>query len=121
MLFRSYVPMGADVTGMKEMLDVMKKYSGTKYIKNGHYAMGWIFAKAVHAGLENAGRNLTIDSFVKGMEAIKNLDMKGLSGNMTFGPNRHIGSLANILVRFDVNKVKFTPITGWVEPKSPQF
>jgi branched-chain amino acid transport system substrate-binding protein len=117
----NYVPMGADVPGMKEMLDVMKKYSGTKYEKNGHYAMGWIFSKATHAGLENAGRNLTVDSFVSGMEAIKNLDMKGLSGNMTFGPDRHIGSLANKLVRFDSKKVKFTPITDWVEPKSPQF
>jgi hypothetical protein len=83
--------------------------------------MGWIFSKATHAGLENAGRNLTVDSFVSGMEAIKNLDMKGLSGNMTFGPDRHIGSLANKLVRFDSKKVKFTPITDWVEPKSPQF
>ena len=43
-------------------------------------------------GLQNAGRNLTVDSFVAGMEQIKGLQDIFGSPPMTFGPNQRLGS-----------------------------
>jgi branched-chain amino acid transport system substrate-binding protein len=52
------------------------------------YTGGWLVIQA----LKNAGRNLTIDSFVSGMESIKDYhDIFG-SPPMTFGPTKHQGS-----------------------------
>ena len=42
-------------------------------------------------GLKKAGKNLTKDSYVEAMESIKNFTTMGLTGPMTFGPNRRHG------------------------------
>ena len=52
------------------------------------YTGGWLVIQA----LKNAGPNLTVDSFVSGMESIKDYhDIFG-SPPMTFGPTKHQGS-----------------------------
>lgn len=42
-------------------------------------------------GLRKAGRALTRDSFITGMEQIKDFTTLGLTGPITFGPGRHHG------------------------------
>jgi len=42
-------------------------------------------------GLKRAGRNLTKESYVEAMESIKNFTAMGLTGPITFGPNRRHG------------------------------
>ena len=53
---------------------------------------GYVGADLTVQGLKNAGKDLTLDSFIKGMEAIK--DSKDLFGGppATFGPNIHGGT-----------------------------
>ncbi len=54
--------------------------------------LGYTGAGLVLQALKNAGPNLTVDSFVAGMESIKDYhDIFG-SPPMTFGPNKHQGS-----------------------------
>jgi len=71
----------------------LKNYQA-KYGREPNFAaqIGYSAALALVEGLEKAGRNLTLDSFIAGMEAIKNYhDIFG-SPAMSYGPNIRQGS-----------------------------
>ena len=72
----------------------MNKYSGNKYIDNDHYIVAWLYCLAFAKGLQEAGRDLNVDSFIQGMERIADYDMGGLTGNITYSSRRHVGSVA---------------------------
>ena len=58
--------------------------------------MGYTSAQIAIEALQRAGRDLTVDSLVKGMESIQGFhDLFG--GTYTFGPNNHHGSTAAFL------------------------
>ena len=54
--------------------------------------IGYSAAQVLIQGLQNAGRNLTLDSFIAGMESIKNFDDIFGSPSMSYGPNIRQGS-----------------------------
>lgn len=51
---------------------------------------GFIMAKALVEGLRRAGRNLTRDSLISGLESMKDVNLGGF--NISFGPQDHEGS-----------------------------
>ncbi len=51
---------------------------------------GFVAAKVLVEGLKRAGRNLTRESFIKGLESIKSQDLGGLM--VSYGPADHTGS-----------------------------
>jgi ABC-type branched-subunit amino acid transport system substrate-binding protein len=51
---------------------------------------GYLSAKVMVEGLRRAGRNLTRDSFVRGLESMQRVDMGGLS--VTYSDKDHTGS-----------------------------
>ncbi len=65
-------------------------------------------AELVILALQNAGRNLTTDSFVAGMEKIKNYQDIFGSPKMSFGPKRHQGSNESFLAQ--VRGGKWVPV-----------
>jgi len=63
---------------------------------NFHGEVGYTAAQLVLTGLQNAGKELTVDSFIKGMEAIH--DYKDIFGaELSFGPDQHHGSTRSFL------------------------
>ena len=57
---------------------------------------GYTAAHMVLLGLQNAGRDLTVDSFIKGLESIH--DYTDIFGTTySFGPNQHHGETASFL------------------------
>jgi hypothetical protein len=42
-------------------------------------------------GLKNAGKDLTVDKFIAGMEKIKDWKPQGIGAPVTYGPDRHHG------------------------------
>ena len=54
--------------------------------------IGYTAANTLIQGLQNAGRTLTVDSLVAGMEQIKGLQDIFGSPPMTFGPDQRLGS-----------------------------
>jgi hypothetical protein len=46
-------------------------------------------------GLKNAGRNLTTESMIKGMEMIKDWKPEGIGAPVTYSPDRHHGNNAS--------------------------
>jgi branched-chain amino acid transport system substrate-binding protein len=65
-----------------------------KYGREPNFAaqIGYSAAQVLIQGLQNAGRNLTLDSFIAGMESIKNFDDIFGSPSMSYGPNIRQGS-----------------------------
>jgi branched-chain amino acid transport system substrate-binding protein len=63
---------------------------------NFHGEVGYTAAQLVLIGLKNAGKDLTVDSFIKGMEAIH--DYQDIFGSeLSFGPDQHHGSTRSFL------------------------
>ena len=75
---------------------------------------GYVGADLTVQGLKNAGKDLTLDSFIKGMEAIK--DSKDLFGGppATFGPNIRQGANGSFVAEVKNGKwVRLTPALGF--------
>lgn len=63
---------------------------------NFHGEVGYTAAQLVLVGLQRAGRDLTTDSFIKGVEGIH--DYKDIFGTeLSFGPEQHHGSTRSFL------------------------
>jgi branched-chain amino acid transport system substrate-binding protein len=74
-----------------------KKYK-TRYGRdpNFHGEVGYTAAKLVLLGIKNAGKDLTVDSFIKGMESIH--DYTDIFGSkLSFGPDQHHASTQSFL------------------------
>jgi ABC-type branched-subunit amino acid transport system substrate-binding protein len=70
-------------------------------------------------GLENAGRELTPDSFVKGMEMIKDWKPEGIGAPVTYGPDRRHGVNASRMGQ--AQKGKHVPIVPDYTIFKPRF
>jgi len=71
----------------KEFRDIVKAAG----VNPSYAAMeGYVSAKVLVEGLRRAGRNLTRDSFIRGMESINKTDIGGIM--ISYSPTDHIGS-----------------------------
>ena len=72
--------------------------------------VGYTGAQVVIQALQNAGRNLTVDSFLAGLEKVKGYkDMFGTPA-ITFAPDKHSGSTESFLAQVKGGKwVKALP------------
>jgi ABC-type branched-subunit amino acid transport system substrate-binding protein len=65
-------------------------------------------------GLRKAGRNLTRESYVEAMEAMKGFTTMGLTGPITFGPNRRHGlNSVRLLQAGKAADVSYTEVMGF--------
>ena len=58
---------------------------------------GILFVEPMVEGLKRAGRNLTVDTFVKAMEGIK--DFQGIGPKIDYGPNQRQGARSMFLAK----------------------
>lgn len=83
----------------KAVLDILTKYEPKLVGKENTALAGAGGIILALEGLQKAGRNLTRESYVEGMESIKNFTTMGLTAPITFGPNRRHGLNAVRLLR----------------------
>jgi branched-chain amino acid transport system substrate-binding protein len=89
--------------------DFAKRYQA-KYGRapNFHGEVGYTAATVVLMALDHAGRDLTTDGFIKGMESVH--DYKDIFGNMlSFGPDQHHASTSSFLTV--VKNGRWVPVT----------
>lgn len=105
-----YVPFDA-ATASPELKDWMKRYQD-RFGKAPDVAsaIGWDMMDLLVAGLEKAGKNLTVDSFIAASEQIKNHANIFGAPPMSFGPDRRLGTRAFVLTQ--IKDGKFTRVTG---------
>jgi len=73
-------------------------------------AIGYDMIELVILGLERAGRNLNVESFIAASETIKNWQNLFGSPPMSFGPDRRLGTQAFVLTQ--IAGGKFKRVTG---------
>ncbi|MDY7030280.1 MAG: ABC transporter substrate-binding protein [Thermodesulfobacteriota bacterium] len=103
--------------GMEEMRNATLKYHpGTeKPYRPKAYTQGWGDATILAEGIKRAGRNLSGERLVDSLETIKNFDMRGLCGPVTFGPDNHKGSRYVKVYKADVDGGLLKPVSDWID------
>jgi branched-chain amino acid transport system substrate-binding protein len=95
-----------------KVIEILKKYepkiAGKEYLA----LFGAVSMMYVAEGLKNAGRNLTPEGMIKGMEMIKNWKPEGVGAPVTFGPDRRHGVNGSRLTHAE--KGNHVPISDYV-------
>src|SRR4030042_2701774 len=111
-------PAGAGQVGvpgekvMDRVADILIKYDPSLKGKEYLAVFGAVSMMTLAEGLKNAGKNLTQDSLIKGMEMIKNWKPEGIGAGMTFSPTRHHGVNGSRLLHAE--KGTHVPISEYV-------
>ncbi|HOI73258.1 MAG TPA: ABC transporter substrate-binding protein [Syntrophales bacterium] len=126
MLVTPYAPGWMDLPGIRRIKKINAKYGDPKKTLGNPaypdylYLAAWGYIESFGEGLRKAGRDLTPDSFVRGLESIQNHDMGGLCPNITFGPKRHVSSFSSLILKADGKKKRFVIVDPIREPKTPR-
>ena len=91
----------------------VQKFAADYKAKFGHAPnfaaqIGYTAAQVMMAGLEKGGKDLTVDSFITGLESVKNYQDIFGSPKMTFAADKHQGSNESFLTQ--VQKAKWVPL-----------
>jgi branched-chain amino acid transport system substrate-binding protein len=112
-----------DLPGIQMVWDITEKYGNVKEtILNPRYPGPIYMSFYKHCivtaeGLKRAGRNLTPESMIKGLESIKDFDMGGASPNLTFGPKRHVATFSAVIMKGNAAKKRFDIVGDFKVPK----
>lgn len=85
---------GSDA-GADKVVAILKKYN--KDVEGKEFVSLFGAMSMIHLvqGLRNAGKDLTVEGLIKGMEQIKNWVPEGTGSAVTYGPNQHHGNNAS--------------------------
>lgn len=105
--------------------DILQKYGVLEQISTSPFPAPmflatWSYFGAMVEGLRLAGPNLTPESFLRGMEKVKDLDIGGVSPKMTFTPERHVGYFSSLIVKAFADDKRFEIISPIKNPVTPQ-
>ncbi|MGD2187983.1 MAG: ABC transporter substrate-binding protein [Desulfobacterales bacterium] len=105
--------------------DILKKYGVLEKVATSPFPAplffgSWTYFAAMVEGLKLAGPNLTPESFIKGLEKVKNLDVGGVCPKITFSPKRHVGYFSSLVVKADAKNKRYHIISAVKDPKTPQ-
>lgn len=107
-----------DVPGMKELIAASKKYLGDKWMPaeikiHPYYVYGWANAMIFAEGLKRAGKNLTREGLVTALESLKDFDLQGIMGPVSYSAKSHGSPGYARMTKGDVEKMRFIPLTEW--------
>jgi len=101
-----------DVPGMNELKEINKRYAPEVKEIDPYYVWAWYNTVILVEGLKRAGRDLTREGFVDALESLKDFDT-GLTGPVTFGPNRRKGIDSGKIYKTDIKNKRYIAITSW--------
>lgn len=117
-------PVDSDLPGVVEYRTLIKKYFPDEPVSE-EALYGYIGGKTFVAGLQAAGRELTRESLIRGLQSLKDYD-NGITDKITFGPEDHQGVTASRMVMIvedekpdaSGNKhYKFHDVSDWIRPE----
>lgn len=114
-------PYGADVPGMKKIVEVHEKWHPGEKGTN-VYVEGWVNILCVTEALKNADKagELTPAGIRKAFEQFRNFDTGGLAPPLTFTATDHRASMAAKI--YQIQNAKMVDVSGWVElPRDMEY
>jgi branched-chain amino acid transport system substrate-binding protein len=86
-----YTPSSIKAEATDEMLARAKEFGFEKSAASTDYVNGYVVGQVLIEALKAAGENPNRESFKKGLESLTDLSTGGLSENVTFGADDHVG------------------------------
>lgn len=105
-----------DCPGGKEMREIAQKYGSSPRLPL-LYIQGYTTTKILVEGLKRAGRELTVEKFVDALETLRDFDCGGMLSPMTYTSTIHKPSEYSKVVKADIERLVFIPVTNWVKPR----
>ena len=84
---------------------------------NRYSLYGYVMGSLVVEGLKRAGRDLTRDSFLDGMESIKEWDSGGIMPPVSFSATDHHAQTAGFIC--ELKDGRFEALSDWIDPGPP--
>lgn len=106
-------PNESEAAGIAEYRRLMSWYF-PEHPLNRYSLYGYVFGRLVIEGLERAGRDLTEERFLDGMESIKAWDSGGILPPVSFSPDNHHAQKAGFIC--ELENGRFKALSGWIEP-----
>ena len=106
-------PNESNAPGIVEYRKLMARYFPGHDL-NRYSLYGYVFGKLVVEGLERAGEDLTRDSFLDGMESIRDWDSEGILPPVTFSASDHHAQDAGFIC--ELKDGRFKALSDWVAP-----
>lgn len=103
----------ADSEGAKLYRELFDKSGTDPKLKGMYNFYGFLTAIVLVEGLERAGKRLTRDRLIKGLESIKDWDARGTLPTFSYGPNDRAAGEAVFLVQ--IQEGKQVRISDWME------
>jgi branched-chain amino acid transport system substrate-binding protein len=103
-------PSDIKTAGQAQMEADAAKYGYSKDVTDSAYAIGYISGLTVVTALKNAGKDLTRESLIAGLEKINNLDTGGISEPVTYSAQDHVGLSATRPYKYNYSTKKFEAI-----------
>ena len=100
-------------SGVKRLRKAALAYNPNIHRRSPYFFQGWIAAIVFYQGLKNAGRNLTREAFLRGLESMRNFNTKGICGIIGFSPKDHKTIDNSRFYIADPQQQKFVPISDW--------
>jgi hypothetical protein len=103
------------------MIDIAKKYGGTKYMqdKSWYYTSAWGPALMIEEALRRAGKDLTVEKFIDALDTFNNWETGDSNPPITLNPKRRISCVGSIIVKADLKQKDLLPVSGWIVPPAP--
>ncbi|MDY6969361.1 MAG: ABC transporter substrate-binding protein [Spirochaetota bacterium] len=108
-----------DGPAVERMRKITLRYApGTEKPYRGKtYTYGWVISTIKLEAMKRAGKNLSNESLVNGLESIHNFNTGGLCGPISYSKTNHNGGSTWKIFKADPSLGKFMPMTKWRKPK----
>ena len=99
--------------GVNILREASLAYNPNVHRRSAYFFQGWIAGLVFWEAVKNAGRTLNTETYLKGLEAIRDFDTQGICGVISLGPNDHKFMDNHRFYKADTHKKRFVPISGW--------
>ena len=104
--------------GNATLTEDAKKYGYDKEAGNTAFTFGYLSGMVAVEGLKNAGKNLSRESFISGLEKITDLDTGGISDKIAYGADDHIGLSSTRPYIYNYDTKKFENVGEYADYQS---
>lgn len=115
-IYLSYPASLPDRDDFSDFISVMQK-SGAEMRNSGFQVVAYAAAKIFVEAAKSSSRQLSRRDIIEALEQLRNFKT-GVTPPVTFGPNRRIGASGSYIVRIDLGKKQYAPVSDRIVPKA---